>query len=112
MQRMIATLFLVAGVAMVAGVGWGLLAAGALLWFRDDRAEAWVRDRVARVRAWYGRTVERLRAAPRRMVSGVTMGAGLVTAPVGVAAIAGVGAGVLAAGAALVGFSLLLGWGA
>jgi hypothetical protein len=47
---------------------------------------------------------------PRQALSGTSMGAGLVLAPVGVAVYAGIGLGLAAAGVMLVGFGLLSGW--
>jgi len=46
----------------------------------------------------------------REQMSGGTMAAGVVSVGVGVGIVAGVGFGVLALGACLVGVSLLLGW--
>jgi hypothetical protein len=108
MQRMIAAAFVVAGVFVLVGLGWALLAAGAVLWFRDDRAVAWIRERAGRLRPWLAEAA----AMPRRSISGTSMGVGLVLAPTGVLAMAGVAAGVLTAGVLLISFAVFSGWGA
>lgn len=112
MQRLVAFGFLVAGVGVLFGLGWGLVAAGLLLWVRDDRATAWLSRRFDQllIRVAAGR--HRLREAPRKTVATWTMGAGMVTAPSGVMLVAGLGVALVVAAGLLIGISLLIGWGA
>ena len=112
MQRLIAFGLLVAGVVVLFGVGWGLVAAGLVLWVRDDRAVSWLTDRRDRLVAWAGERWGAARDAPRKSTAAVMMGAGVVTAPSGVLLVAGLGAAVIAAAVLAIGFSLLLGWDA
>src|SRR6266498_880721 len=111
MQRLVAFGLLVAGVVVLFGVGWGLVAGGLLLWVRDDRAAAWLARQgdLLLIRVAAGR--HRLREAPRRTVAAWTMGAGVATAPPGALLIGGLGVALIVAAALLVGVSLLLGWG-
>ncbi len=108
MQRMVAAACLVAGVFVLAGFGWALLGAGAVLWFRDDRAAAWMAEKWHRVQG----VAVTLARMPRRALAGVSMGTGMVAAPTGVSLALGLGFGLVAAGVMLVGFSLLTGEGA
>lgn len=112
MQRLIAFGCVVAGVFVLAGTGWALLALGGLLWVRDDRAAAWLSDRWSRGRAATVVRWRQVRAAPRRVLAGSMMGGGAVAAPAGALVAAGTGAALLVAAAILLGLSLLLGWGA
>ncbi len=66
MQRLVAFGLLVAGVFVQFGLGWALLAAGLLLWARDDRAVAWLTGRRDRLVDWAGDRWQRVRAAPRK----------------------------------------------
>jgi len=108
MQRILASVCLTAGVLVLLGVGWALLAAGVLVWVTDERSVVWIRERVDRVRSW----LSSIAVMPRRAIAGTSMGVGLVVAPVGAAAVAGVGVGILAAGALLISFGVFSGWGA
>lgn len=108
-MRLIARGCLVAGVLLLVGPGWALLAAGVLLLVRDEMAEAWLvsrRDDVTRVGRWF------VRVPPRRRVAGASMGAGLLFAPAGAFLSFGVGIAVLVAAFLLLGLSLLTGQGA
>ena len=112
MQRLVAFGLLVAGVLVQFGLGWALLAAGLLLWARDDRAVSWLKGRRLQLADWAGDRWQRLRAAPRKSTAAVMMGAGVLAAPAGVSLVAGVGVAIVVAGGLVIGFSLLLGWGA
>ncbi len=112
MQRLVAFGLLVAGVFVQFGLGWALLAAGLLLWARDDRAVAWLTGRRDRLVDWAGDRWQRVRAAPRKSTAAALMGAGVLTAPAGVSLVAGVGVAIVVAAGLAIGFSLLLGWGA
>lgn len=112
MQRMVAVVCLVAGVLVLAGMGWALLAAGGLLWMRDDRAAVWLSGRWARLRVAVPTRWQRAREAPRRVLAGSMMGAGAGIGPTGVLVLGGIGWGLVAVGVVMVGLALLLGWGA
>lgn len=112
MQRLVAFGLLVAGVVVLFGVGWGLLAAGLLLWARDDRAVSWLTNRRDRLVSWSGVRWRAARAAPRKSTAAVLMGAGILAAPAGVQLVVGFGVALIVAAVLTIGFSLLLGWGA
>ena len=111
-HRMLASVCLVAGVFVMFGAGPALLAAGALLWVRDDRAEQWLIERRSGLVKRAEGTRRALASVPRQAMAGASMAAGLVATPAGVAVAFGIGAGVVAGGVLLLGFSLLTGWGA
>jgi hypothetical protein len=108
-RRIVMIACLVAGIGVLAGVGWALLAAGVLAevaWPREQ--PVWLpaverRARAAVAAAW---------AAPRRAVAAVLMAAGMVAVPVGVLLAAGFGVSLVVAGALAGGVSLLVGWNA
>lgn len=112
MQRLVAVALLVAGVFVLAGPGWALLVAGGLLWVRDDRVTGWVSARWVRARAWSRVSWSRVREVPRKTIAATGMGVGMLTAPSGTLLIAGLGTALVVAAVLLLGFSLLLGWGA
>jgi hypothetical protein len=93
-----------AGVFLLAGAGAALLT-GAIL-----TAVLWRREPDWRTLA--ARVVAVVRAGPRRVAAAVSMGGGVALIPVGLGVAAGAGAGLVAAGAALAGVSLLAGWNA
>lgn len=100
-----------AGVLLLAGTGWALLAGAGLvlvLW----RAEPDWRQVAARAGTAGRRGIGWVRSAPRRAVAvgGMTTALGVV--PAGFALALGVGAGLIAAGAGLAGVALLAGWNA
>jgi hypothetical protein len=125
MHRWAATACLAAGVWILAGPGWALLALGALVWLlapagsgalRADALQTRAAGAAAAVRdAW-----SRMRAAPRRSIAVTTMVVGALLLPLGVGVLAGAavgaaigaGAGAVTAGAELAGLSLLTGWNA
>lgn len=112
MQRMLAAVCLVAGVFVMFGAGPALLAAGALLWVRDDRAAVWLTEHRKAATERIKTTVSAARELPRRAMAGSAMGVGLAAVPAGMTVVYGAGAALVAAGALLIGFSLLSGWGA
>jgi hypothetical protein len=94
-----------AGVFLLAGTGWALVAGACLvlvLWRKEPDWQAFA----TRARALAGR----VRVAPRRSVAVGGMTAGLVAAPAGAGLAWGAGAGLLTAGMALIGLALLTGW--
>lgn len=100
-----------AGVWLLAGLGWALVAGALLvfaLWRREPDWALWA----ARVASAGHRAVARVRAAPRRAtaVGGMTAGSALLPAGLGVSA--GLGVAVAACGVLLIGVGLLTGWGA
>jgi len=112
MQRILAGVCAVAGVAVLAGAGWALIAAGVLLFAAPapQMFAAWTsRARSAALRGWLG---WRSLLGQRRQLAEVAMPVGIVLAVA--AAAVGIGvAGALTAGAAsMVGLSLVLGWNA
>lgn len=111
-HRMLASICLVAGVFVMFGPGPALLAAGVLLWVRDERAERWLVARRNQVVTQARSIGAKLTRVPRRSLAGLSMAAGLVATPAGVAVAFGLGAAVVTAGVTLIGFSLLTGWGA
>ena len=97
----------VAGVAVLAGPGWALLAAAVLIFVTPTPAAARAavdRVRPRLVRAWRWLTTSRRSAAV------ATMPVSVVLVPVGVGMFAGIGYAVFVAGVILTGVSLLLGW--
>ena len=111
-RRWVAAAALVAGVGVLAGFGWALLAAGALLWLTPATPDparravlAW-RSGIARA----GRAWRSWRGRPRAVLATASMPAAMTMLPIGVGLLAGVGAGLVAAGLVFGGVSLLLGW--
>ncbi len=111
MQRLVAVGCLIAGVLVLAGLGWALLAAGGLLWLADDRVAVWLTGRWSRLQADVRGRWASAREAPRHALARSMMGMGAVAAPAGALVAAGVGAALLVAAGVLLGLSLLLGWG-
>ena len=109
---MVAFGLLVAGVFVQFGLGWALLAAGLLLWARDDRAVSWLKGRRLQLSDWAGGRWRAMRAAPRKSTAAVLMGAGILAAPAGVQVAVGFGVALIVAAVLTIAFSLLLGWGA
>lgn len=96
-----------AGISVLAGVGWALLA-GALLVFGLWRQEPDWRALAARGRA----VATHVLAAPRRITAATGMPVALVLLPVGVGLAVGTGAALIAAAGGLAGLALLTGWNA
>jgi hypothetical protein len=93
-----------AGVFLLAGAGWALLTGAALVVVLWRREPDW--------RTLAARVVTVVRSAPRRVAAVAGMTGGVTLVPVGLGVAAGAGAGLVAAGAALAGVSLLAGWNA
>lgn len=111
MTRSFAAFSLVsAGVFMLAGLGWGLLAAGGLcvvLWRKDPDWAAVA----ARARAGFGKARAQAAARPRRATAVGGMASGVALLPAGLALSAGAGVALAAGGVLLIGVGLLTGWG-
>jgi hypothetical protein len=112
-RLLLASCLAFAGVYVLAGAGWALLA-GAFLTFAlwpdgadTALARGW-RQAAGLSRALAGR----VSAMPRRAGAAGSMASGIVLVPAGLVMSAGLGTGVVAAGALLIGFSLLTGQGA
>lgn len=110
MHRAAAVACLSAGLWILAGPGWALLALGGLLWIVAPRETQPVKlaDLAERARE----IAAVARQAPRRAAAVGSMAAGAIALPSGVLLVAGVGAGVIAAGVVLGGVSLVTGWDA
>ncbi len=106
-QRFAAGVCAVAGVAVLAGLGWALLAAAALLTLAPPApalARVWRQLRVDGRRAWRW-----LHDGGRRAVAIASLPAAVVLLPVGVGLIAGLGWAVFSGAVSLGGVSLLAG---
>ena len=112
MQRVVAAACVTAGVFVLAGFGWALLAAGTFLWLRDDRAEAWLRVRAVAARGLWARWRIVLAGLPRRSTAVAAMAVGLVLAPVGAFLSFNVGVALMVAAVLLLGYSVISGEGA
>jgi hypothetical protein len=116
LTRWLAASCAVAGVGVLAGLGWALLAAAVVLAVLPE--PSFMLDLVGRGRrlaAGAGEKARRrlaVRGAGRRAVAVASMPAALVLGPVGFAVVAGVGVGLIAAAVALAALSLLAGWNA
>lgn len=100
-----------AGVALLAGLGWALLAGAVLMCVLWRREPEW-RRLADRLTVALSRARGRVAAAPRRAVAMTGMGGGLALLPVGLALSAGAGVAVAVGGGLLIGYGLLTGWGA
>lgn len=101
-----------AGICVLAGPGWGLLAGAGLvlvLW-RGGGLDMAVY--AGAVRARLSRLAARVKAAPRRAGAMSGMGAGIALVPAGFGLVAGLGAALIASAVVLAGAGLLLGWNA
>ncbi len=109
MRSLLAACLAFAGVWVLAGPGWALLAGACLvfaLWPQGaETALAQAGRRVAEL-------VRRAAAAPRRAVAMGTAAGGLTLVPVGLALSAGIGIAVAAGGGLLIAAGLLTGWNA
>lgn len=106
-QRFAAGCLAVAGIVVLAGVGWALLAAGALLYIATpgpSLGRIWRQGVVDARRAWRWMV-----AGGRRSVAIVSMPAAVLLLAVGIGASVGIGWGVVAGGSALAAVSLLAG---
>lgn len=115
LRRVAAAGCAVAGVAVLAGVGWALLAAAVLLAvLPEPRWLAILADRVRGAAAALREKTRMIRArgAGRRAVAQGQMAAALLLGPLGMIVWVGVGAGLVVAAAGLAVLSLHLGWNA
>ncbi|MGC9544014.1 hypothetical protein [Streptomyces sp. UG1] len=125
MHRLAAVACLAAGIGVLAGPGWALLALGVLLWGSGprrgrregergpqeaplDAAVVRARELAARLREGAGRAAQ----APRRTTAVTSMAAGLASVPAGVLVSVGVGGAAVTAGGLLIGLGILTGWNA
>lgn len=123
MHRLAAVACLAAGIGVLAGPGWALLALGVLLWGSGPRSRSDAAERpeapldaaVARARE----IAVRLRGSavqaaqkPRQTTAVASMAAGIAGVPAGVLLTVGAGAAVVTAGGLLIGLGVLTGWNA
>jgi len=102
-----------AGVWLLAGAGWGLVAGGCLVFALWPQGAETALTRASRASAERARRLAGLvKAAPRRATAVGGMTAGVALLPLGLAVASGVGIAVAAGGALLIGVGLLTGWGA
>ena len=102
-----------AGVWLLAGAGWALVAGAILVFALWPQGADTALARAFRASAERGRQLAAwAAAAPKRAVALGGMGGGVAAVPAGLAWLAGGGAAVVAAGSLLIGLSLLTGWGA
>jgi hypothetical protein len=98
-----------AGVWVLAGPGWALLAGALLVFVLWPQGAETALARAGRQAVELGR---RARTAPRRAVAMGGTAGGLALLPVGLALSTGIGVAVAVAGGLLIGYGLLTGWGA
>jgi hypothetical protein len=110
-RSLVAACLAFAGVWLLAGAGWALVA-GALLVFALWRREPDWAALGARGAAAGRRLAARVKAAPRRATAVGGMTGGIVLLPLGLGVSSGLGIAVAAAGGLLIGLSLLTGQGA
>lgn len=110
MHRYVAAACVAAGVGLLAGVGWALLALGALVWLLAPPGTQPVNLAAVMERA-RGLSL-RARQAPRRTAAVTSVSAGLSAIPAGVLVVGGLGMASIVGGSLLVGFGVLTGWNA
>jgi hypothetical protein len=110
-RSLVAASMAFAGVFMLAGTGWALLA-GAFLVLAAWRKEPDWRSLAARAGTAARRLALRVKAAPRRATALGGMGGGLALLPAGLGLSAGAGVALTAAAVSLLGLGVLTGWGA
>lgn len=108
----VAAACVVAGVAVLAGLGWALLAAGALTWLTPRALPPTL---AGRVKAVWSSVLGRIRRVEwagrgRRSASVIAMGLAMLAIPLGVGLSIGAGPAIITSGVLLVSFSLLAGW--
>lgn len=111
MYRAAAVACFAAGLWILAGPGWALLAMGALLWVLEPRGSK-EPARWGEAVTWLRGLAVQAQEMPRRVTAVTSMAAGVVGVPAGVMLLYGAGAAIVTAGAALIGVSLLTGWNA
>jgi hypothetical protein len=107
----VAACLVFAGVWLLAGLGWGLVAGGCLVFGLFRREPDWA-VLGARVAVACRRVAARVKAKPRRATAVGGMAGGIVLVPVGLAVASGLGIAVAVGGGLLIGLSLLAGQGA
>src|SRR5258708_29476944 len=110
-RSLLAACMAFAGVFVLAGAGWALLA-GAFLVLAAWREEPDWRFLAARVTSGAVRLGGRVKAAPRRATAVTGMGGGLALLPVGLGLSAGAGVALAGVAVLLIGVGGLTGWGA
>ncbi len=110
-RSLLAACFLFAGVWVLTGVGWALVAAGVLTFVLWRREPGW-RAVASRVAAAGRDLVARAAAAPRRVTAVGGMTGAVMLIPAGFGLAWGAGAALMAGGFTLAGLSLLTGQGA
>ena len=110
-RSLLAACMAFAGVFVLAGAGWALLA-GAFLVLAAWRKEPDWAVLAARVTSGAVRLGRRVKAAPRRATAVTGMGGGLALLPAGLGMSAGAGVALAAGGVLLIGVGVLTGWGA
>jgi hypothetical protein len=112
-RSLLASCLAFAGVYVLAGAGWALLA-GALLTFAvwPDGADTALARAFRASAERFRRAAVMAAAAPRRAAAVLGASGGVVLIPAGLALSAGLGIALAAAGGLLTGGSLLLGWNA
>jgi hypothetical protein len=110
-RSLVAACLAFAGVFVLAGAGWALLAGAFLVFALWRREPDWAHLR-ARAAAGTVTLARRVKAAPRRATALGGMGGGLALLPAGLGLSAGAGVAVAAGGALLIGVGVLTGWGA
>ena len=112
-RSVVAASLVFAGVWLLAGAGWGLVAGGCLVFVLWPQGADTALARAARVLAARARTLAaRVKAAPRRVTAAGGMAAGVMLVPAGLGVATGLGIAVAVAGGLLIGVGLLTGWGA
>jgi len=112
-RSVLASCLAFAGVYVLAGAGWALLA-GACLTFAmwPDGADTALARGWRRAAGLSRALAGRVAGAPRRAGAAGSMASGIVLVPAGLGMSAGLGIAVASAGVLLIGFSLLTGQGA
>src|SRR6266702_1497420 len=110
-RSLVAACLAFAGVFVLAGAGWALLAGAFLVFAAWRREPDWAVLR-ARGAAASRRVAAQVKARPRRATAVGGMTGGSVLLPIGLGLVSGLGVAVAACGGLLIGLSLLAGQGA
>jgi hypothetical protein len=108
-RSLLASCLAFAGIWVLAGLGWALLAGACLVFALWPQGAETALAKAGRHAAELAR---RAKTAPRRAVAMGTSAGGLALVPVGLALSAGIGIAVAVGGGLLIGYGLLTGWGA
>src|SRR5260221_13239094 len=108
-RSLLAACMAFAGVFVLAGTGWALLAGSFLVLAAWRKEPDWrlLADRAAGAARRLG---ARVKAAPRRATAVTGMGGGLALLPAGLGVSAGAGVALAAGGVLLIGVGVLTGW--